>query len=740
MNDHILYIGDAEGVSGYAQSLRRVVFCLQTAGIKLSTQYVPHDSNITPDQIALNRIRSTYGKRGNIVIHHQIPHMFQPVPGAYNIGYTMFETTKLPSEWIPHLNRMNEIWVPSQFNKNIFVSSGVTSPVSVVPFPLDTDLYSPKETVKTNFRFLSIFQWTERKNWRDLLKAYFSEFTYSDNVELYLKVYQSSASEYEKNAVQHQIDTIIEEVANKNRPKYVLDFTIKTEPEMIRLFRESSVFVLPSRGESVGLAYIEAMACGLSCIATAWGGQTEFINDSNGYLVHYTMEPVHGMPHIKEYRRDQEWAKINIDDLKQKMRKAFRDKNYKSPAARKVIIDNFSNKTISDLVVSKIKKIPNLHSFRTDYAKIAPIDYKGDAFGLSGYSSAIRLMLKVLRFSNIETKLEPVFHDRKQIEAGPEKNLITDLVNSNVDGQIIINHQTPEFFDLNDKKHKYKIGFTYFETSSIPQKWVAQCNGMDEIWLSSDTNKEVFVHSGVTTKIEIIPPFVDTEHFSPTKKPWNIINRSSFTFLSIFEFTQRKGWDILVEAYAKAFRKSDDVCLIIKTHRNHPPMKEDEFKKSIRDFLNQKNIFEWPRILIYTDPVPYSAMPNLYAASDIFILPTRGEALCYPAMEAMATGKPCIITGSGGHTSFINSENGYLIDYKLLPVSNFTHSPWYTRDQKIAEADLNSLIVIMRHVFANKTEVTKKGQTSRRLIEVHHSITKGSEHVVRRLKEISKDL
>lgn len=43
---------------------------------------------------------------------------------TYRVGRTMFETAGLPEHLVKHCNAMDEVWVPTEFNKDTFVSAG----------------------------------------------------------------------------------------------------------------------------------------------------------------------------------------------------------------------------------------------------------------------------------------------------------------------------------------------------------------------------------------------------------------------------------------------------------------------------------------------------------------------------------------------------------------------------------------------------------------------------------------
>lgn len=59
----------------------------------------------------------------------------------------------------------------------------------------------------------------------------------------------------------------------------------KSKKEIVTLLQASDIFVLPSQSETFGVAYIEALACGLPIIATDCGGPRDIVTNNNGILI-----------------------------------------------------------------------------------------------------------------------------------------------------------------------------------------------------------------------------------------------------------------------------------------------------------------------------------------------------------------------------------------------------------------------------------------------------------------------
>ncbi|KAH3760660.1 group 1 family glycosyltransferase [Pelomyxa schiedti] len=256
------------------------------------------------------------------------------VPFFKIVGRTMGETDMIPEGWVPRCNSMDEVWVPTQFHREVFIRSGVDSKkIVVVPEPVDTDLFDPHsalplEWVDQNiFTFLSVAKWEERKGYDILIQSYMEEFSVEDNVQLLILTHEYHTS-------REVVEAELKELSMQARPDPKLQPRVSmiqnylSDDDMPRLYASIDCLVVPSRGEGWGRPHIEAMAMGVPVIATNWSGNTEFMLENNSYLI-----SVEKMVHPKSGPfRTFHWAEPSKTHLKQLMRHVVTN-----PAAAKAV-------------------------------------------------------------------------------------------------------------------------------------------------------------------------------------------------------------------------------------------------------------------------------------------------------------------------------------------------------------------------------------------------------------------
>ena len=274
---------------------------------------------------------------------------------------------------------------------------------------------------------------------------------------------------------------------------------------------------------------------------------------------------------------------------------------------------------------------------------------------------------------------------------------------------------------------KYKIGFTMLETDHIPAVWAAAANRMDEVWVPSSFNEETFRRSGVTCPIHIIPLGIDPDYFNPAITSCRL--GDIFTFLSVFDWGERKAPEILLRAFSDEFRREEDAVLICKISNSDGSV---DVAAQVAA-LNLKP--DGGRIIFsLNEIIPTHQLGMLYRSADCFVLSTRGEGWGMPILEAMACGLPVIATDWSSQRDFMNAENAYPIQVeKLVPAE--AKCPYY-KGFKWAQPSYEHLRTLLRHVYENREEARLKGAQAAREAHAKWTWNHSAEKIIARLKAI----
>jgi glycosyltransferase involved in cell wall biosynthesis len=241
--------------------------------------------------------------------------------GFPRVVSTVWETSGVPKPFVHLLNEPEMVWVPTEWGRQIFEAAGVAAAkLRVVPEGVDANLFRPAavKPARDRFRFLCVAKWETRKATAELVRAFVRTFNEFEPVELIMHCQNIYVPGFDLRAA---IATEIV-AARAGRPRIVAS-DHGSLADLIGLMQQSDAFVLPTRAEAWGLPILEAMACGLPCLVTDYGGHRAFANESNSYIISARQRPVDDPVNFNPQWDWGEWAEADGEHLQQLLRHVF---------------------------------------------------------------------------------------------------------------------------------------------------------------------------------------------------------------------------------------------------------------------------------------------------------------------------------------------------------------------------------------------------------------------------------
>lgn len=200
------------------------------------------------------------------------------------------------------------------------------------------------------------------------------------------------------------------------------------------------------------------------------------------------------------------------------------------------------------------------------------------------------------------------------------------------------------------------IGYPIFEMDRMTPFEQLNLRACDQVLVCSAWAKEVLSQHNIPS--EVVPLGVDLDIFRPRSfKP----ERKNFIFANFGKWEIRKGHDILISAFSKAFSPEDNVELWLVTQNF---LLSEADNKEWNDSVLKSKMGQAGKIKLFPRQESQDQVANIMSMVDCGVFPARAEGWNLEVLELMACGVPSIVSNYAGHTEFCTPDNSFLLSYK----------------------------------------------------------------------------
>lgn len=179
---------------------------------------------------------------------------------------------------------------------------------------------------------------------------------------------------------------------------------------------------------------------------------------------------------------------------------------------------------------------------------------------------------------------------------------------------------------------QYKIGYTPWESTELPDGWVERMNECDEVWATSEWVADVYRDAGVTKPIYVYHHGLDHKWVPKKREVGDVVR-----FLHMGEPALRKGGQMTVDAFRSVFGDREDVHLTVKAYHQHFLRVWDNGKITTPEKA-------YNNVYVITESIPERELLDLYYNHDVLVYPSYGEGFGLIPLQALGTGMPVIST------------------------------------------------------------------------------------------------
>jgi glycosyltransferase involved in cell wall biosynthesis len=187
---------------------------------------------------------------------------------------------------------------------------------------------------------------------------------------------------------------------------------------------------------------------------------------------------------------------------------------------------------------------------------------------------------------------------------------------------------------------------------------------IDHVVCVTQAVREFYLKLGVSpSRLSVVPGGVDVDLFRPRDSGETMPRAPGldgrFTIISVGRIIPIKGFDTVLEAVralSEEVGKEKVRLLIVGSPSElwvHGEASNPYFAK-LKDYVASNDL---SAVVTFTGPLPHSALAELLAACDVFVLGSRAEGMGLVILEAMATGLPVVASHVGGIPEIVDAND-----------------------------------------------------------------------------------
>lgn len=284
-------------------------------------------------------------------LSHFQPPDFDKVTSVRRIGWTMFESTRIPKNWLPYFDLIERLIVPSHGQIPIFRDSGVKVPIHVVPDGVDFDAFCEVERPERDtFTFITWGRLSSRKCPIETVECFIKAFPKEDDVRLILKTRE------------HDLGggKIVPDFSD---PRVTVIDANWSLPRLVQFVHDADCGIFLSHGEGFYQPPIQAMATCLPVIMISHSGCTDSANIKYNYPIGLDpKQPFVPSPMAAEYKESDKlsWWQPDYEQAVEMMRYVYQHRKQaqrKGQKAAQWVRKKFSIDVMCDKLASLLLKL-----------------------------------------------------------------------------------------------------------------------------------------------------------------------------------------------------------------------------------------------------------------------------------------------------------------------------------------------------------------------------------------------